>query len=102
MTLNEVLEQLEATTNNLFAIESHFRQLSNPDVPDSIELLSEKMAFDFHPDYQHEMTDWNTYYGPQQIWNNGNGTGRIWPHYSLITEEVIAYWTNEFRRSRGR
>lgn len=99
MTLQDVLKQLENTAEREYNISNHFLKLSKGEEPDSFELLSERMAFDFQPDYNHEQTGWGTYYGPHSVFPNDDGTLRVWPHYSLISEETLKYWSNRANES---
>jgi len=57
-----------------------------------VQIHAEAIAFDFYPDYRHEHTDWETYYGPQMVFPGGDGKALIYPHISDVTTEMLDYW----------
>ena len=57
-----------------------------------IELMAEKMAFDFHENYNNDAADRHMYYGPMIELTRDDGTTVEYPSISMISLEILEYW----------
>lgn len=58
-----------------------------------MQWLAEVMAFDFCENYQNQVNDWGTYYGPMMVLKNRDGTFMVSPSIKRVTVEMVQYWT---------
>ena len=58
----------------------------------SDEDVSERIAFDFFPEYPDSDSGWGTYYGPFSVLRNGSGQMVEYPSIQGVTETTLAYW----------
>jgi len=101
---------IESVREALAGFESEMQPIDEHDVQSAIrkalpadlkgvaiprEISTESSAFAFCPDYNWDDWDdggWKTYFGPETVWPNGDGTSRVSPSLSAVTEEDLNYW----------
>ena len=59
----------------------------------SLEATAERMAFAFYENHESGDTGWGTYYGPMITWTKEDGEAYEYPGLSLVTEDILNYWT---------
>jgi len=109
--LNSILDNLKETLDKFdqktepfseWSVESALRSICESlELPNiTTPLIAEKMAFEFCPDYKNELTGWGTYYGPQCVLPNPEGTAVERPSIRAITAHIIEYWSDRSKTAK--
>lgn len=64
------------------------------DEPPCREFLYELMAFAFMETSATDVSPWGTYFCPQMVFTNSDGSAREFPSLSNVNEETIDYWSS--------
>ncbi|TQE97788.1 MAG: DUF4209 domain-containing protein [Spiribacter salinus] len=111
-------EMTRAVRDVLTGFDSEMRPIDENDVQSAIrkalpedikgvslprEVSLESSGFAFCPDYNWDDWEdggWNTYFGPETVWPNGDGTSRVSPSLSAVTEDDLDYWAQRSAAAR--
>ena len=93
--LQEILSRFDDTTlpfneNDISNAIQEIEQSEGSAVP--VELVAEKMAFDFHENYNNDTADPHMYYGPMIEWIRDDGATVEYPSISMISPDILEYW----------
>ncbi len=103
LSLKQVLAEIDDP--NMQMSEHRFRQYLKDIEKNSLSELNikllelELLAFNFCEDYDWSSwgaNGWGTYFGPMEIWRNGNGD----PHKDEVTADAIAYWSERLKEAQ--
>jgi len=87
---------IESVRSVLAGFDSDMRPIDEHDVQSAIrKVLPENLAGIDLPDYNWDEWDnggWKTYFGPETVWPNGDGTSRVSPSLSAITPEDLIHY----------
>jgi len=61
--------------------------------------IAEHIAFDFLANYPNNNSQWNTYYGPQFVFQDESGLSREYPSIQTVNAEIIDYWISRAKNS---
>lgn len=96
MTIESILQQYDKVSRKGFDeqdVDKTIQDALKGKQELSTELRAESMAFAFVEDYPDKDTAWGTYFGPMAIWPDGNGSLYESPSLSLVTPEMLDYYT---------
>jgi hypothetical protein len=71
-------------------IGAKLREITTEDEPEKLQ--AEVIAFSFHENHPKKTNPFQTYFGPQWMMSNGDGTANVFPALSQVNEEMLIYW----------
>ena len=94
-SLQDTLRSFDNTTEPFaeYEIAQAIRETAPPGNTDPpLQVTAELIAFELYENYQGDLGNWGTYYGPMSVSVSKDGDVYEYPSIDSITSEVIDYW----------